>query len=169
MTADRLLESAPLPVTAEDAAAVLEQTYGLSGNVEPMPGDRDRNFRVDSDGETFMLKIANPAEDLDVVLAQQEVLLHVSRWDEGLPVPAPIPTRNGELATTAEVLGAAVPIRMTSFVSGATVDQVGWNGQLHLDMAGVLARLARRLADRPARHTQAPHSSSPRRAEAARR
>lgn len=128
-------------MTTEHAAVILADTYGRSGDIKALPGDRDRNFVVHSGGQESMLKIANPAEDLDVVLAQQEALVHIRRWDAELPVPVPIPTTSGDLATTAEVLGANVPIRMTSFVPGKTVEDVGWNRQLRLDTARVLARL----------------------------
>ena len=141
MTSDRLLESSPLPVTKEHAAAILAGVYGRSGDIKALPGDRDCNFVVHSGGQESMLKISNPAEDLDFILAQQEALVHIRRWDAELPVPVPIPTASGDLATTAEVLGATVPVRMTSFVPGETVENVGWNRQLRLDMARVLARL----------------------------
>ncbi len=141
MTADRLLEKSPLPVTEAHAAETLADSYGLSGEIKRLPGDRDCNFIVDVDGQALMLKIANPGERLDVLLAQQQALAHIRQWDPGLPVPNPIPTTSGDLAAAVEVLGATVPVRLTTFLPGQTVEDVGWNRQLRLDMAKTLARL----------------------------
>ena len=136
-----LLEDAPLPITSDQAAQVLKDFYGLTGDVVPLVGDRDRNFAVRSDQGQWMLKVANPAERFGVLETQQLLLRHLQRWDPQLSVPVPVAAEDGSLVVTATISGHVVPVRLTTFLPGASVDAIGWNQSLRLDAATVLARL----------------------------
>jgi 4-aminobutyrate aminotransferase-like enzyme/Ser/Thr protein kinase RdoA (MazF antagonist) len=141
MTSEDVLAAAPPPVSVEHAATVADALYGVSGRVISLAGDRDRNFAVHGGDESWMLKIAHPAERPDVLASQQEVLDHVRLWDPDLPVPRPVPTLSGELVGSTVVDGIALPVRLTSFIAGVTAEETGWTTQLRRDSARILARL----------------------------
>ncbi len=128
-------------MTKTQVAAILADQYGLVGGIEPLPGDRDQNLLISVSGGERMLKIANPAESRAVLETQQQVLDHLHRWDPQLPLPVAIPTLTGALVAATEVDGTAVLAKMTTFIPGETIEQVGWTRELRLDATAVLARL----------------------------
>ncbi len=88
-----LLSSTP-NLTETAATDVLSANWGIDGRLVPLPSERDQNFRVDVDGHpSFVLKVANAAEDREFLAAQQQVWLHTS--DQPL-TPELVPTRTGE-------------------------------------------------------------------------
>lgn len=137
---DVLLVAAP-QVSAEHASVVVETLYGIAGEVRPLPGDRDRNFAVQRSGDSWMLKIAHPAERPEVLETQQQVLTHLHTWDPVLPVPKAIPTTAGHLVGSTQVEGNTLPVRLTSFLPGVIVDDVGWSGELRRASAEMVARI----------------------------
>ena len=53
----------PLPdFSAADAARLARERFGLPGEVVPLPGERDLNFRIDLASGSFVLKIAHAGE-----------------------------------------------------------------------------------------------------------
>src|ERR1041384_95097 len=82
--------------SVEEAEALARDRWGIPARAEALRGERDRNFRLyAADGRTFVLKIANPAEDAAFRALQIAALRHIARLDPGLPVPRVIPLRNG--------------------------------------------------------------------------
>ena len=145
MASDELLESSPVDVSPQQAAAVLDTVYGLDGEITALPGERDRNFRIETRSGLFNLKIANPAERTTVLEMQQKALLHVRNWDPEIPVPEPISTQGGALVATVSLGGRELPVRLTSFLPGSTIDEVGSNPMLREHIMETLARIDRAL------------------------
>ncbi len=113
--------STPAPaLTVSDAGQIAEERFGVSGRVEPLASERDQNFRIAaSDGASYVLKVANPAEPHDITDLQVRALLHIARVDPTLPVPAVHLTRDG--APLAEIEGSdgrAHAVRMVSYLEG---------------------------------------------------
>jgi 4-aminobutyrate aminotransferase-like enzyme/Ser/Thr protein kinase RdoA (MazF antagonist) len=94
--ADPLEEPRPRFTDAQ-LAEELASGYGLSGRLTSLHGERDLNFRVDSDsGSRFLLKIHNPAEKRSSVEMRTGALRHLDRIDPGLPVPKVVATTDGD-------------------------------------------------------------------------
>ena len=91
-----VLEAPPPALSADEAAEVAEGVFGLRGSLSPLDGERDQNFRLDSDEGSFVLEISNTAEDPAVVELQTAALAHIAATDPTLPVPRVRPTREGE-------------------------------------------------------------------------
>lgn len=73
-----LLRQAP-QFTAAAAAALVRERYGIDAAASPLPSERDQNFRVRArDGAEFVLKIANAAEDLELLRAQNAAMDHAA-------------------------------------------------------------------------------------------
>ena len=117
----------PVPAIDEDAAArILEQHYGLSGELEPLASERDRNYLVTSDsGEKAVLKLANSAEAHEVTALQTEALLHIAVSDPGLAAPRVRQTVDGNTCVeiTAED-GRKHLARVVSWLDGTPLQYV---------------------------------------------
>ena len=73
-----LVRSAPR-LTAEDALRLVADLYGLYGEPEALPSERDQNFRIATeDGAEYVLKIANASEDLAALDLQNRAMVHVA-------------------------------------------------------------------------------------------
>ena len=81
-----------------DPAALLGSlgtSWGLEGELTAVHGERDRNFRVDTPGGRYLLKVHNPADGDDVLDLQCSALRHLRTVAPDLPVPDVVPTRQG--------------------------------------------------------------------------
>ncbi|MDZ5619725.1 aminotransferase class III-fold pyridoxal phosphate-dependent enzyme [Nocardioides sp. HM23] len=88
--------SVPSPDLDVDALrASVEKHWGLAGDLTPLHGERDRNFRLDSGPERHLLKVHNPADRESVLDLQCSALRHLRSVAPELPVPGVVPTRDG--------------------------------------------------------------------------
>ena len=102
-----------------EATELLASRYGLAGTVESLPGYHDQNFRVQTEsGERFVLKIANPEEDLRVLDLQMEALEFLADCEVGLKIPRAIPTTDGESRFSFSESGAPAWVRLLSYLEG---------------------------------------------------
>jgi Ser/Thr protein kinase RdoA (MazF antagonist) len=88
---------APAPdFSAEQVKDVADQLYGLDGVLYPLDSERDQNFRISTEnGDHFVVKITNRAEDPAVTDMQVKALEHIASVDPGLPVPRILLSRTG--------------------------------------------------------------------------
>ena len=50
--------------TEQDAVSIVKDLYGIQATAQPLPSERDQNFRMTAEtGSRFVLKIANVLED----------------------------------------------------------------------------------------------------------
>ncbi len=88
--------SVPAPVLDLDALhATLGSSWGLTGVLTAVHGERDRNFRLDADSGRYLLKVHNPADGASVLDLQCSALGHIRAVAPGLPVPAVVATQDG--------------------------------------------------------------------------
>lgn len=86
--------------SAAEVQAVLQEEYGLDGELRTLVSERDQNFRVTSDdGQCYVFKIANAAEPENVTDFQIQALLHIE--NAGCPIATPriVKTLAGAVAT----------------------------------------------------------------------
>jgi len=138
---EEVLETAPIPVSCEQAAAVASRLFGITGRAVPLEGERDRNFLIEGPDGRFALKVANPAEDPELLDMGQQALQHLAGADPGLPVPRVVRSLDGALSAVAAVGGRTAPVRMVTFLSGERLPD-GWSTPgLRDAVAALLARL----------------------------
>ena len=82
--------------------AALADDWGLAGELTPVHGERDCNFRLDSTGGRRLVKVHNPADPESVIDLQQSGLRHLRLADPTLRVPSVIPTSDGRAWTLVE-------------------------------------------------------------------
>ena len=104
----------------EDSAAVREilmNHYGISGEISPLPGEHDLNFRVDAaDGRRYLLKL-HAEGDAQGVDMQVAVLAHLNRVAPELPVSRQLAARNGGLTASVTMRGPR-QARLLTWIEG---------------------------------------------------
>jgi Ser/Thr protein kinase RdoA (MazF antagonist) len=118
--------------------------YGIEGEMRPLTGERDRNYRLESarSGERFMLKISHPSETPLVADFQTQALLHIARADPGLPVQRIVPTCDGQPSLLCDP-GDGLPrvARLFSYLPGLPLPEAPRTSAQQLNLARALARL----------------------------
>ncbi|MBW1694746.1 MAG: phosphotransferase, partial [Deltaproteobacteria bacterium] len=66
--------------SVKDATNLVLELYGLKGNAKILPSERDQNFLIESDsGNSYVFKIANALEDLNLLEAQNRAMTHLAK------------------------------------------------------------------------------------------
>ena len=142
--------SAPPPVFSEvDAAALARQHFGVEGTASKLTSERDANFRIRTQcGESYVLKLSNPAEERLVTNLQTEALRHVAEKDPDLPVQRVFRNAGG---TYEEILsdaaGQPLVLRLFSYLEGEPLHLAPRSAAQRRNLGSNLARLTRALAD----------------------
>jgi Ser/Thr protein kinase RdoA (MazF antagonist) len=137
------------PVTAATAAELLERLYGLTGAVEALPGERDRNFRITAPTGSFVLKVHGAYADPRVLDLQNRALEHIARSDRSLPVQRVVPSRNGDETPRVCVDdGSHRWARLLTWIPGTVWAEAGpYEPSLVASLGTFVARVDRALAD----------------------
>jgi 4-aminobutyrate aminotransferase-like enzyme/Ser/Thr protein kinase RdoA (MazF antagonist) len=91
---DAVLRHPPPAFTPAQACEIALQTFGIAADAaRDLGSERDQAFLLTSAAGAgiAVLKISNPAEDLDMLDMEALAAHHVMRWDPGLTVAAPRP------------------------------------------------------------------------------
>ena len=118
-----LIHRASLPspqVSMEQALALLEGHYGLSGRLQALGSQQDLNYRVDSDQGPFVLKICRGDYSALELQAQHAGLRHLAGHPE-VQVPRVILANNGADLLTLDVGGQSVHVRLLDFIEGQSL------------------------------------------------
>jgi Ser/Thr protein kinase RdoA (MazF antagonist) len=123
-------------VTTPRARELIHDLWGLDARLDPLPADRDQNFRVrvergaTGEGhEDFVLKLFQSREDRGFVEAQDLAMARLA--GSGLPwaFPRVVPTLAGERAPRVEVEGVLHLARLVTWVPGTPLAEVGGMGE----------------------------------------
>ncbi len=133
--------AAPPPVAVEEAAAIAASLWGLTGEVKPLPSERDQNFLIASGADRHVLKIANPVEQRAMLAAQNAVMMRIAASTPGL-VQEPLPTLDDDLLTSTTIAGGQRFVRMLTYLPGKPLGDLRWQppGLLH-SVGAAMARV----------------------------
>ena len=81
-----VLEASPPRFTAEEAARIAAELYGLHGTASALGSERDQAFLLDDGGAGGVLKISNASEDVSVLDLEEAAIAHVTAVEPDLPV-----------------------------------------------------------------------------------
>ena len=152
---DEVLSEGSPELDADWVRSLALRHYGIEGEMRPLTGERDRNYRFESarTGERFMLKISHPSETPQVADFQTQALLHIAAADPSLPVQRIVPTREGEASFSSDP-GDGLPrvTRLFTYLPGTPLPDAPRTPAQQLNLARMLARLdlALRGFDHPA-------------------
>ena len=143
----KFLDSDVPEISADAAAQLVRELYGIEGALSRLYSERDQNFRVRaSDGADYVLKIANSDEDPGVLDMQHQALAHVEARDPGLPVPRVIRTRDGAMSGSIDGAGGKAHIvRLLSFMPGIDLAEVPLTSKVLRALGAATARLDKAL------------------------
>ena len=159
MSPDALFDTPSPEVTPAQAGRLAEVFIEGVAAVEPLGGERDRNFRVtDRQGRAFVLKVLHFAEDPAVSDFHLQALLHVARRDPGVPVPRAMSTLDGSGHEYLWRVGGLPDrrVHLLSYLPGAPLNTVGRSDAQRSSVGRALAQLDAALSDyrHPAQHTR---------------
>jgi 4-aminobutyrate aminotransferase-like enzyme len=142
------LESTPPAFSEAAARQILREGFGVeASSLQLLAGERDQNFRVDTDrGRRFLFKISNPADDEPILAMQATALRHIERVDPGLPVMRALPTAAGK--SWVGVPGhddRTYPARLFTFLPGQVIANTTLTTEAIWSHGQVTARLGRAL------------------------
>ena len=141
-----VLEARPPDVSLELAREIALTTFGVDGSAVALDGERDRNFRIDGEDGSFVLKVGNPADPAGVVEMQVLAMEHALRADAALPIAQPRRTLDGRPTGAIVIDGVVHAVQLCTFIGdGRPPDpQAGPEGRRAVGAA--VARLDRALA-----------------------
>lgn len=118
--------------------------YGIKGKLSPLDSERDQNFRIDATtGDQFVIKIANRAEDPDIIDLQLKAIEHIAKVAPKLPVPKVLLSQNGlTIEQIQDDDGKKHHVRLLSYLHGVTPREDPANADLHKPIGTCLSQLA---------------------------
>ena len=146
MTTDpaaQLLSLPPPRLSGDTLSRLARDHWGLSGTLAPLTSERDQNHRLDTPGASYTLKLSNPAEPLALTLAQTLAITPLAARAPDLPLPRPLPARDGRLVIPLDD-GA---LRLFTWCPGTPLAHLPPGRALVRAIGDALARLDAGLAD----------------------
>ncbi|WP_110649760.1 phosphotransferase [Salinicola peritrichatus] len=115
-----VLDAPALEVSLTTARQLLEARFGLEATLEPLAGERDRNFRATAaDGRRYLLKFTHPAERETVTDFQVRALTRLAERDPTLPIPRVVNALDGDPAPPHRLEDGRISrVRLSTFVAG---------------------------------------------------
>ncbi len=136
--------------------ALVAARYGLTGRASFLTSERDLTVRIDaSGGESFVLKIANAAEDPAVSEFQNRALEHLERVAPDVPASRLVPTVDGASEFLAEKHGQPHFTRLLTWLPGRPLFGTPQTMPQMRALGAALGQLAKALSS--FRHPAADH------------
>jgi 4-aminobutyrate aminotransferase-like enzyme/Ser/Thr protein kinase RdoA (MazF antagonist) len=139
------------------AEALAEGLFGFTAKAATLPSERDQNFLLtDAAGRRFVLKVANPEEELGILEMQNEAMRRLAETSPGL-CPVVVPNREGEAISVVEESGTRYFVRLVTYAEGTPLALVRpHSAELLRDLGRAVGRLSRGLDgfDHPAAHRE---------------
>ncbi|MFO7925989.1 aminotransferase class III-fold pyridoxal phosphate-dependent enzyme [Natronomonas sp.] len=139
------LVASPPAFDATRAEHIAAQRFGELGAATELGGERDQNFRIDTDDGRYVLKISNHTDGPETLDVQAEALRHISRTAPDLPVMQPVPTVEGNPWTAVEMDGETHLIRLFTFLPGGSPSGGTLDEDALYEYGGTVARVGRAL------------------------
>jgi 4-aminobutyrate aminotransferase-like enzyme/Ser/Thr protein kinase RdoA (MazF antagonist) len=122
-TALKFVGAHPPAFSTDDALYICHEHFGVSGDAEPLWGERDQNFRITSDDHAgYVLKISNAREEARALDFQTRALKHLRHNMPSLSVPEIRPLISGQpFGQFTGEDGTEHLIHMVSLLEGVTL------------------------------------------------
>jgi Ser/Thr protein kinase RdoA (MazF antagonist) len=136
-------------MTEAEAVDLARERFGIEGCATRFATEKDDTFRIaPASGPRYVLKIANPAEDVAEIDLQIAVLAHVAARAPSLPVPRVIPNDAGAAHFShRDRAGQCRQVRMMSYLEGVPLSEVPSTASGRAAIGRLLAQLRLALGD----------------------
>jgi 4-aminobutyrate aminotransferase-like enzyme/Ser/Thr protein kinase RdoA (MazF antagonist) len=144
---DNLLETPVPSFSSQHVKDIAKKYYGLTGKLFPLDSERDQNFRIKTKtGDQFIIKIANSAENPEIIDMQLKALEHIAYTDPELPVPEVVLSRNGLAIEQVQAQnGTKYHVRILTYLPGSLPKNNPVEPVLLRPMGAFLAKLSNSL------------------------
>ena len=142
-----LVKGANPKLSEAELNALLSDVYGLSGRLKRLVSFDDQNARVDVDGVRYVLKISNPAEDINCLKVQNQVLSHMAVRAPNLLAPRVIKTLTGEEIHSHRVGDTTYLVRLLTYLEGEIFGLVPRSRKLYFDLGRFMGEVSVALSD----------------------
>ena len=144
-----LFVSPPPRLSFEQVAALLERAYGIHPHdITALASERDANFRIDTDGGRFTLKVSNAAEPPAAVDLNSCVLNHINERAPDFPAPKIVRTVGGGFNTiVTDGTGKPSNVRLLTYLDGLPLGDAEISSPLVRSIGSALGRLSCILDD----------------------
>jgi 4-aminobutyrate aminotransferase-like enzyme/Ser/Thr protein kinase RdoA (MazF antagonist) len=107
-------------ITQDVATRIVSELYAIEGSASPLPSERDQNFMIHrTDGEQFVLKIANTEESFEFLDLQNQMIEFLGGRKVELEFPQVVPTKSGEsIAAIKDDNGREHFVRLLTWLEG---------------------------------------------------
>ena len=145
--AKSVLEEQAPAFSIQEAEAITQKAFDIQASAQPLDSERDQNFHLRAkDGNEWVLKIANPAENPALLEMQTQALLHIAEADPSLAIPRVKMTPDGALFYEVDGDdGRRFIVRVLSYLPGKLLDDATLHPALLRDVGAMAARLARAM------------------------
>jgi 4-aminobutyrate aminotransferase-like enzyme/Ser/Thr protein kinase RdoA (MazF antagonist) len=140
-----VMHAAPPALTPEDARRIARERFGVEGEAHPLVSERDQNFAIRADGDAWVLKVSNAAEEAGVVEMEVAAVEHVARMDPGLPVPVARTGLDGSPIAEVTVGESTHLVRLIPHLPGRTWQPPELDERVIAGIGEVTARMGRAL------------------------
>lgn len=135
------------PFSAQDAATLARDLFGVAGEISELGSNQDRNYLVDCGDQRLVLKIANPSWGRETLEAQNAAMDHLAAAGLDFVTPASRPALDGQRTVDVERDGETYHVRLTTYIEGVPFQDVPYQSDRALRSFGLLAgETARALA-----------------------
>ena len=141
-----VLDAVPPALSSDQAADLARTQFGLEVVATAIVSERDQNFRLtDADGDAWVLKVSNAAEDRGVVEMEVAAVERIARLDPSLPVPLARPALDGSPIANAEVDGSTHLVRLLPLLPGRNAPATELDAATVTRIGEVVARIGAAL------------------------
>ncbi|AXM97571.1 aminotransferase [Pseudomonas plecoglossicida] len=138
--------SLPSPSLSEaQAHALLQAHYDLAGSLSALGSQQDLNFRLDTGQGRYVLKVCHGSY-AQVELEAQHAALAFLR-EQGVPVPAVRPARDGQALLALDIDGQPLRARLLDYIEGQPLTRIKhMPARLMAELGALCARVDAALA-----------------------
>lgn len=153
----QMLTTTPPAFLNDDVELIAASHFEIEAQARMLVSERDQNFHLRSaSGQSYVLKISNHAEQMQVIDFQNRALTHLAMQDTSIPLPRVIPTRNGASFTRITRNGKTHFVRILSWLEGRLIETSRPTASLSNSLGQLMARLGLALE-----HFEHPASNPP--------
>ena len=134
----------------EIASKALEHLFNIQNPIlKKMNGYGSLNYRVDSKGEKFVLKIYPTSEDVHLLHAENQLFNFLNKKFTDYPnlFPKVFPTTDGKFISTYQTTNQTFYIRLLSFLEGSFFAEVPHSNSLLESFGSFLGKMDKALLE----------------------
>ena len=110
---------ANIQITAAQAVEIAQERYQIKGEITPLPGELDFNFKIKTEEGSFLLKVSRPDADEQEIDFQEKILAWVASHGQNIVSPLVFKDKDGySISKYNDEHGQTRLVRLLNFIPG---------------------------------------------------